>query len=73
MMKSCFGISHGARLVLDRLHENGYEAYIVGGSVRNMMLGMSIDDFDITTSALPEETKELFPDYTVVETDRQSE
>ena len=68
MMKFCFGMSNGARLVLDRLHENGYEAYIVGGSVRNMMLGISVDDFDITTNALPGETKSLFPDFTVVET-----
>lgn len=68
MMKFCFGMSNGARLVLDRLHENGYEAYVVGGSVRNMMLGMSVDDFDITTNALPNETKSLFPDFTVVET-----
>lgn len=68
MMSFHFGMSNGARLVLDRLHENGYEAYIVGGSVRNMMLGMSVDDFDITTNALPSETKSLFPDFTVVET-----
>lgn len=68
MMNFCFGISNGARLVLDRLYENGYEAYIVGGSVRNMMLGMSVDDFDITTNALPNETKSLFSDFTVVET-----
>lgn len=63
-----FRMSNGARLVLDRLHENGYEAYIVGGSVRNMLLGISVDDFDITTNALPSETKSLFPDFTVVET-----
>ena len=68
MMTYCFGMSNGARLVLDRLHENGYEAYVVGGSVRNMMLGMPVDDFDITTNALPNETKLLFPDFTVVET-----
>ena len=68
MMSFHFGMSNGARLVLDRLHENGYEAYIVGGSVRNMMLGISVDDFDITTNALPSETKSLFPDFTVVET-----
>lgn len=68
MMSFHFRMSNGARLVLDRLHENGYEAYIVGGSVRNMLLGISVDDFDITTNALPSETKSLFPDFTVVET-----
>ena len=68
MMNFCFEISNGARLALDRLHKNGYEAYVVGGSVRNKMLGMSVDDFDITTGALPSETKSLFPDFTVVET-----
>ena len=48
--------------VLSVLRKNGFEAYIVGGSVRDSLLGLSPNDFDITTSALPEKTIELFSD-----------
>ncbi|MBM6829134.1 CCA tRNA nucleotidyltransferase [Anaerotignum lactatifermentans] len=47
--------------LLDTLNKNGYEAYIVGGCVRDSILGRQPQDWDITTSALPEETKSLFP------------
>lgn len=42
--------------VLRTLRENGYEAYIVGGSLRNLLLGKEPKDWDVTTSALPEQT-----------------
>ena len=54
--------------VLDRLHENGYEAYSVGGCVRDMIMGATINDYDITTSATPDEMKKAFAGYTVIET-----
>ena len=54
--------------VLSVLRSNGYEAYIVGGSVRDSLLGLSPNDFDITTSALPEKTLELFSDHKLVTT-----
>ena len=54
--------------VLSVLRKNGYEAYIVGGSVRDSLLGLSPNDFDITTSALPEKTIELFSDFKLVTT-----
>ena len=63
-----FKISKGAFLVLDRLHSQGYEAYIVGGSVRDMYLNHGAHDFDITTNATPDITKYVFRDFTVVET-----
>lgn len=47
--------------LLHTLNQNGYEAYIVGGCVRDSILGRQPQDWDITTSALPEETKSLFP------------
>lgn len=47
--------------LLHTLTQNGYEAYIVGGCVRDSILGRQPQDWDITTSALPEETKALFP------------
>lgn len=46
----------------------GYEAYLVGGCVRDFLLGREIHDYDITTSALPQETKEVFKDYKTIET-----
>lgn len=46
--------------IVNRLYDHGYEAYAVGGCVRDMILGRVPEDWDITTSAMPEETKELF-------------
>ncbi len=47
-------------MIIDKLMENGYEAYAVGGCVRDMCLGKEPDDWDITTSASPVEIKSLF-------------
>ena len=41
--------------MLYRLREAGYEAFLVGGCVRDLLLGITPKDFDIATSALPEE------------------
>ena len=49
-----------ARYIIDRLTEHGYEAYIVGGCVRDSLLGNEPKDWDITTSASPFEVKALF-------------
>ena len=46
--------------IIHTLQEHGYEAYAVGGCVRDSVLGREPEDLDITTSALPEETKALF-------------
>lgn len=46
--------------VLRTLEMAGYEAYLVGGCVRDMLMGRRIHDYDVTTSALPEQTMELF-------------
>lgn len=46
--------------IINTLEEAGYEAYAVGGCVRDSVLGREPDDWDITTSARPEETKALF-------------
>ena len=47
--------------IINTLEEAGYEAFAVGGCVRDSILGRKPDDWDITTSAKPEETKRLFP------------
>lgn len=49
------------KYILEKLNNAGYEAYAVGGCVRDSILGRIPDDWDITTSAKPEETKALFP------------
>ena len=46
--------------VLDSLTKAGYEAYIVGGGVRDMMLGLHPKDFDAVTNATPAQVKEVF-------------
>ena len=53
-------IPSNAEKILHILEENGYEAYVVGGCVRDSILGRTPDDWDITTSASPEQVKELF-------------
>lgn len=47
--------------VLNKLEQAGFEAYFVGGSVRDILLDQPIHDVDIATSAFPEEIKQLFP------------
>lgn len=49
-----------AKHIIDTLRKHGYEAYIVGGCVRDSILGKEPQDWDITTSATPEQTKQLF-------------
>jgi len=52
------------KMIIDTLNDNGYEGYIVGGSVRDALMGLEPHDWDITTSALPDEVKGIF-NYTV--------
>ncbi len=53
-------ISKAALRVLYRLNEAGYQAYLVGGAVRDLLLGGHPKDFDVATNATPEEVKKLF-------------
>lgn len=54
------GLSDPAGEVLDRLHEAGHEASVVGGSLRDVLLGHAPADWDIATSATPEDVVRLF-------------
>lgn len=60
-----------AELALKMLNHAGYEAYVVGGSVRNGIMDLGDSDIDITTSALPQQTMDVFAGYTVIETGLQ--
>ena len=52
---------------ITQLNKAGYEAFVVGGCVRDALRGEEPDDWDITTSATPDEMKEVFFDHRVVE------
>jgi poly(A) polymerase len=53
-------VSEGALKVLYRLKAAGYQAYLVGGCVRDLLLGREPKDFDVATDATPEQVKDLF-------------
>lgn len=54
--------------ILDKLHKSGFEAFIIGGCVRDSLRSQSPKDYDITTSALPDEVKTVFSEYRIFET-----
>ncbi len=53
-------ISDNALKVLYRLNKAGYKSYLVGGCVRDLLMGLHPKDFDVATNATPEQVKELF-------------
>ena len=59
-------IPENIKYVLEKLNNHNYEAYIVGGCVRDILLGYEPYDYDITTNALPEEIKEVFSDCGII-------
>ncbi len=59
-------ISKNALKVLDRLNEAGFESYLVGGGVRDLLLGRRPKDFDVSTNASPEEVKEIFKNCRII-------
>ncbi len=53
-------ISNAAQDIIGKLNAHGYKAYIVGGAVRDLLLGLTPKDFDISTDATPDEIKGIF-------------
>ena len=53
-------LPYGAKIIIDVLSRNGYEAYVVGGCVRDSLLGRTPGDWDLTTDASPDAVKALF-------------
>ena len=53
-------------LIINRLESAGYEAYIVGGAIRNTLLNKEPKDYDIATNAIPEEIEEIFNDFRTI-------
>ena len=58
----------GARHILQTLNGAGYEAYLVGGCVRDLLRGVPPHDWDLCTSARPEETEGCFAGQRIIET-----
>lgn len=56
------------KYIIDKIYKNNYEAYIVGGCVRDIILGFEPNDYDITTSATPKAIKDIFRDFKCIET-----
>ena len=54
--------------IIERLRAGGYRADVVGGPVRDFLLGKTPSDFDLTTDALPEQIKSAFSDHRTVDT-----
>lgn len=63
-----FELPFEIKRVLEMINGSGYEAYLVGGAVRDMIMGKPAHDYDVATSALPEETEHVFEGYRIVET-----
>ena len=54
--------------LIEEIYNNGYEAFIVGGCVRDSVIGLVPNDYDITTNATPNEIINIFKNYKVIET-----
>ncbi len=57
-----------SKVAIDLLNSNGFEAFLIGGSVRDYIMGLPIGDIDITTVATPQQVKEVFKDFRVIDT-----
>lgn len=63
-----FTLPKSVEFILDRFCDAGYAAYVVGGPVRDLLRGTQPSDYDITTSARPDEIKALFSDIRTIDT-----
>src|SRR3569832_944934 len=59
-------IDADAQKVIRHLPKNGYQAYLVGGCVRDLLLGRKPKDFDVATSATPSEIRDLFRNCRII-------
>jgi len=59
-------IDPGALFITKRLNDSGYEALVVGGCIRNLIMGVEAHDWDITTNATPDEISRVFKEFKVI-------
>lgn len=64
-------IDNEVRNILSCLYENGYKAYIIGGAVRNYLLGFPYNDYDICTDATPDDLNHIFYNYSFMDKDKK--
>jgi len=64
-------IDPGALFIVKKLNDSGYEALIVGGCIRNLIMGEEARDWDITTKVTPEEISGVFKEFKVVPTGKK--
>lgn len=57
-----------SKTAIEALRAHGFEAFLIGGSVRDYIMGLPIGDIDITTNATPQQVEEVFKDFRVIET-----
>lgn len=55
-----------AQFVIEQLNNNGFECFVVGGAIRDYLLGLPIHDYDFTTNATPSQIKEVFSHFTLL-------
>ena len=67
-MNNTMSLSYGCKFVIDTLLKSGFEAYAVGGCVRDSLLGIEPKDYDVTTNALPQDIKRVFSSCKTVDT-----
>ncbi len=53
-------LSNGCRRTVDTLQQQGYEAYVVGGAIRDLLIGITPKDYDVATNATPEQVRQCF-------------
>lgn len=61
-------VNNNVKLVLKMINDHNYSAYIVGGAVRDYLLGKPINDYDVTTNAKPEDLISIFSGYKLITT-----
>lgn len=60
-------IPEKVKFIIDKIYLSGYEAFIVGGCVRDILLGRIPNDYDITTSATPNQIIDIFKEYKIID------
>ena len=55
------------KFIIDKIYDKGFEAFIVGGCVRDSILGIKPNDYDITTNAKPDEIINIFSDFKIID------
>ena len=70
-MKITMKLPDSVNFIIQKLEEHGYEAYVVGGAVRDVILKRPVHDYDICTSATPDEILKVFSNEEIIPTGLQ--